>query len=79
MVTLLGGELPALLSAAVIVEQVFGLHGIGLIAFDAVLTRDVPLLLGLTTVGAVVTLAGVLVADVAYGLVDPRLARARSA
>jgi peptide/nickel transport system permease protein len=72
-VTLLGSELPALLSAAVIVEQVFGLHGIGMMAFDAVMTRDVPLLLGITTVGALVTLAAVLAADVAYGLVDPRL------
>jgi ABC-type dipeptide/oligopeptide/nickel transport system permease component len=77
-VTLLGSELPALLSAAVIVEQVFGLHGIGMMAFDAVMTRDVPLLLGITTVGAVATLAAVLAADVAYGLVDPRL-RGRSA
>ena len=51
MVTLLGSELPALLSASVIVEQVFGLHGIGMMAFDAVMTRDVPLLLGITTVG----------------------------
>jgi peptide/nickel transport system permease protein len=78
MVTLLGAELPALLSASVVVEQVFGLPGIGRLAFDAVLARDVPLLLGLTTLGALVTLAAVLVADVAYGLVDPRL-RGRAA
>jgi peptide/nickel transport system permease protein len=78
LVTLLGSELPALLSAGVIVEQVFGLHGIGMMAFDAVMTRDVPLLLGITTVGAVATLVAVLAADLAYGLVDPRL-RGRSA
>ena len=77
-VTLLGSELPALLSASVIVEQVFGLHGIGMMAFDAVMARDVPLLLGITTVGAVATLAAVLAADLAYGLVDPRL-KGRSA
>src|SRR5262249_44253012 len=73
MVTLVGSELPALLSASVVVEEVFGLHGIGMMAFDAVMARDVPLLLGITTVGAVATLAAVLAADVAYGLVDPRL------
>lgn len=77
-VTLIGSELPALLSAAVIVEEVFGLHGIGMMAFDAVMARDVPTLLGLTTVGAVATLAAVLAADLAYGLVDPRL-RGRAA
>jgi peptide/nickel transport system permease protein len=78
MVTLLGAELPALLSTSVVVEQVFGLPGLGRLAFDAVLGRDVPLLLGLTTLGALITLVAVLVADVAYGLVDPRL-RGRSA
>ncbi|HEY2743531.1 MAG TPA: ABC transporter permease [Polyangia bacterium] len=72
-ITLVGSELPALLSAAVVVEEVFGLHGIGRMAFDAVLTRDVPLLLGITTVGALVTLGAVLAADLAYGLADPRL------
>lgn len=77
MVTLLGAELPALLSGSVIVEEVFGIHGLGLCGFDAVLARDYPVLLGLTTLGAVLTLAGVLVADAAYGLLDPRL-RGRS-
>jgi len=73
MVTLLGGELPALLSGSVIVEQVFGIHGLGLLGFDAVLARDYPTLLALTVVGALFTLAGVLLADLAYALVDPRL------
>ena len=78
MVTLLGAELPALLSGSVIVEQVFGVHGLGLLGFDAVLARDYPVLLGLTTLGALVTLAGVLAADAAYGLLDPRLRRSGS-
>jgi peptide/nickel transport system permease protein len=78
MVTLLGAELPALLSAAVVVEQVFGLPGIGRLALDAVLLRDIPLLLGLTTVGALVTLGAVLAADLGYALVVPRL-RGRAA
>ncbi|HEX4458120.1 MAG TPA: ABC transporter permease [Polyangia bacterium] len=73
MVTLVGAELPALVSAAVVVEQIFGLHGIGHLAFDAVLARDAPLLLAITTFGALLTLTCVFAADVAYGLVDPRL------
>lgn len=75
MVTLLGVELPALLGGSVIVEQVFGVRGLGLLGFDAVLQRDYPMLLGLATLGAVLTLAGVLVADAAYGVLDPRLRR----
>lgn len=72
-VTLLGAELPALLSGSIVVEQVFGVRGLGLLAFDAVLQRDYPTLLGLTTLGAVVTLVAVLMVDAAYGLLDPRL------
>jgi peptide/nickel transport system permease protein len=72
-VTLLGAELPALLSGSILVEQLFGIHGLGLLAFDAVLQRDYPTLLGLATLTALVTLGGVLLVDAAYGLVDPRL------
>jgi peptide/nickel transport system permease protein len=78
MVTLLAAELPALLSGSVIVEEVFNLHGLGALAFDAVAARDYPTLLGLTTLGAVVTLVSLLAADLAYGAIDPRL-RGRSA
>jgi peptide/nickel transport system permease protein len=73
MVTLLAGELPALLSGSVIVEQVFGIRGLGLLGFDAVVSRDYPVLLGLTMLGAAITLAGVLAADLAYRWLDPRL------
>jgi peptide/nickel transport system permease protein len=72
-VTLLGAQLPVLLSGAIVVEQVFGVRGLGLTTFDAVLARDYPLLLGLTTLGAVVTLGGVLAADALYLVLDPRL------
>jgi peptide/nickel transport system permease protein len=77
MVTLLGAELAALLSGSVLVEQLFGIQGLGLLAFDAVLARDYPVLLGLTTLAALLTLAAVLLVDVAYGLVDPRLGDTR--
>lgn len=73
MVTLLSAELPALLSGSVIVEEIFGVRGLGQLGFDAVLERDYPTLMGLTTLGALLTLAGVLAADLAYGLIDPRL------
>jgi peptide/nickel transport system permease protein len=72
-VTLLGAELASLLSGSVLIEQVFGIHGLGLLAFDAVLQRDYPTLLGLTTLAAVLTLIAVFAVDVAYGFLDPRL------
>jgi peptide/nickel transport system permease protein len=73
VLTLLGAELASLLSGSVIVEQLFGIHGLGLLAFDAVLQRDYPVLLGLGSLTAVITLLAVLAVDAAYGLVDPRL------
>jgi peptide/nickel transport system permease protein len=73
MLTLLSIELPVLLSGSVVVEQVFGVRGLGLLGFDAVLERDYPTVLGLVTFSALLTLGGVLLADVGYGLLDPRL------
>jgi peptide/nickel transport system permease protein len=75
VLTLLGAELASLLSGSVIVEQLFGIHGLGLMAFDAVLQRDYPMLLGLGSLTAVITLLAVLVVDASYRLVDPRLVK----
>jgi peptide/nickel transport system permease protein len=77
VLTLLGAELASLLSGSVIVEQLFGIHGLGLLGFDAVLQRDYPMLLGLGSLTAVITLIAVLAVDAAYGLVDPRLVEER--
>jgi peptide/nickel transport system permease protein len=76
MVALFGTQLPVLLSGSVIVERVFGLHGLGLLGYEAVLGRDYPLLMGLCTLGAAITVGGTLLADAAALLVDPRLRRA---
>lgn len=73
MVTLLGAQVPALLSGSVLIEEVFGVRGLGMLGFEALQARDYPTLMALTTLGAVLTLAGVLIADSAYGLLDPRL------
>ncbi len=76
MVTLLGAQVPALLSGSVIVERVFGVRGLGMLGYEALLARDYPTLMALATLGALFTLGGVLLADGACALVDPRL-RAR--
>lgn len=73
LVTLLGLILPALLSGSVIVEQIFAWPGLGRLYFDAVLARDYPLILGLTLLTGVATLAATLLADVLYAVADPRV------
>jgi peptide/nickel transport system permease protein len=72
-VTLLGGILPALLSGAAVTEGIFNWPGMGRLFLEAANTRDYPLLLAIITFTTLITLLATLVADVAYGLVDPRI------
>jgi len=73
IVTLLGLTLPTIVSGAVITESVFNYPGMGLLAVDAAFRVDVPTLLGVTFVITLATVAGNLLADVLYAVVDPRI------
>ena len=73
MVTVIGLQLPRILSGAVIIEQIFAWPGLGLLAYDAIGHRDYPVTLGVTLLaGAAVMIVNVLV-DVVYVMVDPRV------
>jgi peptide/nickel transport system permease protein len=76
MLTLAGFILPLLVSGSVIVETVFAIPGLGRLFVDAVFQRDVPVLLGLTLLSGAATLAGIMLADLAYAVFDPRVRRA---
>lgn len=71
--TLLGLSLPVLLSGALIVESVFNYPGMGLLFWQAALTQDYPVLMGITLVVGVATVVGNLLADIAYAVLDPRV------
>lgn len=73
LVTLLGLVLPGLLSGSVIVERIFAWPGLGRLYFDSILSRDYPVVLALSLLGAVATLALTLAADIATAFVDPRV------
>jgi len=73
VVTLLGGLLPSLLSGAIITETIFNWPGMGRLFMEAASSRDYPLLLGMLFLGTVLTILGTLMADIGYGLVDPRV------
>ena len=73
IITLIGLSLPAVLSGAVITESVFNYPGMGLLLWNAATVRDYPVLLGFTVVVGVGTVAGSLLADVLYAVVDPRV------
>jgi peptide/nickel transport system permease protein len=73
IITLLGLSIPGLIGGSVIVEQLFSIPGMGLLFYEAVLSRDYPLVMGITVIGAVLTLLGNLLADLSYAWADPRI------
>jgi len=73
LITLLGLTIPYLISGSVIVEQIFQWDGVGLLYFDAILTRDYPVVMGLTVATAIVTLVASVFADILYAFADPRV------
>ena len=73
LVTSLAGLLPSLFSGAIITEQVFGLPGIGNIALEAMNAGDIPFIMGYNMFLALLSVLGILMADLMYGLVDPRV------
>ena len=73
LITLLGLNLPAVVSGAIIVESIFNYPGMGLLFWTAATTHDYPVLMGTSIVIAVATVLGNLVADLLYAVVDPRI------
>ena len=73
LVTSLAGLLPSLFSGAIITEQVFNLPGIGSKALDAMNAGDIPFIMGYNMFLAVLSVLGVLLADLMYAVVDPRV------
>jgi len=73
IITILGAILPALIGGSVIIETIFSIPGIGQLGFEAILSRDYPLIMAITTITAFLTLIGILISDLTYVLVDPRI------
>ncbi len=73
LVTLIGLAVPGLFAGAVVVERVFSWPGIGSLIIESSINRDYTVVMGLTVFVAVLTLLASLLADVAYGFVDPRV------
>ncbi len=73
IVTIMGLSVPGLIGGGVIFETIFAIPGMGQLYYQSVMSRDYPAIMGLMVIFAVLTLAGNLIADIAYGLVDPRI------
>lgn len=76
LLTLLGFLIPRLVGGSILVEQIFGIPGLGQLMLSAILARDLAVVLALTLVSGVATLVGVTLADLLVARFDPRVHRA---
>lgn len=73
LITLFAGLLPSLISGSILLEYVFNIPGMGSLSMMALSSRDIPLLMALFGMGGVLTLLGLLIADILYVFADPRI------
>ncbi len=79
IITLVGGLLPAMIGGSVIIETIFSIPGIGQLAFQAILDRDYPLIMAELVLSSSLTVIGILLVDILYSFVDPRIAFTKKA
>ncbi len=73
LVTIVGGSLPGLFSGALITETLYSIPGIGYVSYQAMVGGDIPFSMFYLTFLAILTLAGNLISDILYAVVDPRV------
>ena len=73
IITLLGLSLPALIGGGFIFETIFAWPGMGRLGYQAIMSRDYPVIMGVGVIAALLTLLGNLIADITYAFVDPRI------
>jgi peptide/nickel transport system permease protein len=77
VITMMGLQLPYLVSGSVVVERIFGIPGMGLETFEAIRAGDHAWLMAVVTVTAVLTMLGIVLSDLIYAVVDPRIVPGR--
>ncbi len=73
VITIMATLIPAMLGGSVIIEEIFSIQGMGLLAFEAVTTRDYNVVMAVATISGLLNLVGILLGDIAYAMVDPRI------
>jgi peptide/nickel transport system permease protein len=77
LITTFAGVFPALVGGSVIIERIFGIPGMGREILTAIMQHDYPVIIGVFTLTALLTLFGILVSDVLYAIADPRISYQR--
>jgi len=73
LITITSTLLPAMFAGSVIIERIFSIPGMGLLAFEAVSNRDYNVVMAVATIAGVLNSIGLLLADIAYAIADPRI------
>jgi peptide/nickel transport system permease protein len=73
VVTIVALQLPIIFGGAIVTEQIFRVPGIGSLLISSILTNDTPVVMGVTFVFAALVIIFNLIADLLYGLLDPRI------
>jgi peptide/nickel transport system permease protein len=73
VITIIGLSIPGLVVGAVFLETIFNWPGMGKLYYDAIVARDYPVIMGANLMIAIFVLAGNLITDITYALVDPRV------
>jgi len=73
IITIMATLLPAMIGGSVIIESIFSIPGMGRLAFEAITTRDYNIVMAVATIAGFLNLAGLLFADIAYVIADPRI------
>ncbi|MCC6453874.1 MAG: ABC transporter permease [Caldilineaceae bacterium] len=73
IITIIGLRLPSLFGGAIVIETIFNWPGMGRLYLDGVTTRDIPLIMGMVLISALVIVVSNLITDLTYAVADPRV------
>jgi peptide/nickel transport system permease protein len=73
VITIMASLLPAMIGGSVIIESIFSIPGMGRLAFEAITTRDYNVVMAVATTAGFLDIVGLLLADIAYAIADPRI------
>ena len=73
LATGIGGMIGVVLAGSYLIEKTFGIDGIGLLGFNALIDKDYNIMMGFLVIGVIIRLTGNLISDLTYALIDPRI------
>ncbi len=73
LATGIGGMIGVVLAGSYLIEKTFGIDGIGLLGFNALVDKDYNIMMGFLVIGVIIRLIGNLISDLTYALIDPRI------